>query len=164
MAYSTEVGSELSADHRLIELLCRQLNLETDPARRQAMADRIASIIDWHEMFDRRYLGAGAHDDTADASAAPASSTRPNEPNLAPADLGGSRPTASPHATSTTNDEPSDAADSPLPFQSLLARARRHIREEEDHTLPEFESQAHWMVLEDLGERAREIRLAHTNR
>lgn len=127
MARSTEVGSELAADHRLIELLCRQLELQSDQARRQAMADKIAAIVDWHETFDRRYLGypeseaasSPVHVDVSDASSA-----------------------------------------DPAQLEPLLARARLHILEEESHTLPEFESRVHWMVLEDLGERAREFRLA----
>lgn len=125
MAYSAEVGSELGADHRLIELLGRQLDLETDPARRQAAADKIAGIIDWHEKFDRAYLGADEPADSAEQTAEAAAAASLDE---------------------------------------LLARARRHIRQEEDHTLPAFESHAHWMVLEDLGERAREMRQARSVR
>jgi len=156
MARSTELGSELGADHRLIELLGRQLDLETDPSRRQAMVEQIAAIIDWHEMFDRRYLGANERANNADEAIG---ADEPAVPARTPADLGGSRPESAQPA-----DEAPGEATASLPLQSLLTRARQHIREEEDFTLPEFESRAHWMILEDLGERAREIRLAHSGR
>jgi hypothetical protein len=156
MARSTEVGSELGADHRLIELLGRQLDLESEPSRRKAMVDQIAGIIDWHEMFDRRYLGANERANNADEAIG---ADGPAVPARTPVDLGGSRPEPAQPA-----DETPEQATASLPLQSLLTRARRHIREEEEHTLPEFESRAHWMVLEDLGERAREIRLARSGR
>lgn len=125
MAHSTEVGAELAADHRLIELLCRQLPLESDELRRKAMLKRIVGILDWHETFDRRYLGVDE----------PVPETVPVP-------------------------DPSAGADGAL--ESLTARAQQHIQQEEEHTLPKFESRVSWFVLEDLGERAREMRTALT--
>lgn len=120
MTRSTELGSELEADHRLIELLFRQLQLESDATRRQAMVNRITAIVDWHEAFDRRYLEASAGAGAGDGVGADGS------------------------------------------LDAVIARAQQHIREEEEHTLPAFERHVNWMVLEDLGERAREFRLAST--
>ena len=136
MARSTEVGTELEADHRLIELLGRQIQLESDESRRQTLAVRIAGIIDWHELFDRRYLGW--EQDAADQG----------------------RPRADPGPEASVDaHQPLDSDDG---IDVLMARAHQHIQEEEKYTLPKFEARANWMTLEDLGERAREFRLAST--
>lgn len=147
MGHGSDVGTELGADHRLIELLCRRLPTLRDAGSRRADLARIAEILARHESFERRYLAARL------------SEWMPGPRDGRPRGSGpsGSSETAARPAERAQSGDPGEPGES---ADQLVARARLHIRYEEERMLPALEALADWRELEYLGEQVRAEREA----
>jgi hypothetical protein len=154
MGHGADLGTELAADHRLVELLCRRLPIERDAGGRRADLARIAEILARHEAFEQHYLTARLSGWMPSPRAGgQATAVRPHEVRR-PAVDGAATARHAGHAEydpagAESRSTGPDAAD------RLVARARLHIRYEEERMLPALEVLADWKELEYLGEQVR---------
>lgn len=147
MGHGADLGSELAADRALIESLAGRCEAERDPARRRALAKRLAAAVQEHLALAATYLAEAVREYVPSGGAAALSAERVrdrvNEALGRVAKLNGSGEAA---AAATESDRV---------VCELAARSRGLLEVERTQLLPALENAVTWHVLEDLGEKVR---------
>lgn len=146
MGHGADLTTELAADHRLLELLLRQLEADHHAAH----VDQLAQALAHHGAITDRYLYPAL---------------RIWLPDGIPLAERGRRSQAV-IALTMRDIAARDVLGEDLgpPLARLSDQLARHVRDEEDRLVPALAAAVTWHVLEDLGEKARAARAPHLGR
>lgn len=62
MGHDADLGTELAADRKLIDLVAAQYEAEADPKRRRALIEQLTAVTARHVLLTTRLLGDALHE------------------------------------------------------------------------------------------------------
>src|SRR5262249_1479775 len=63
MGHDADLGTELAADRKLIDLVAARYEAETDPERRRELIEQLTAVTARHVLLTTRLLGDALHED-----------------------------------------------------------------------------------------------------
>lgn len=141
MGHGADLGTELAADRKLIELVAGQCETENDPARQRALVKQLTAAVEEHVALTSKCLTGALREHVPGGGALSRQSERVRDQlNWT---LG-----------RVAEQNGYGAAGVEL-IHALTAQTRGLLDVEQSRLLPALEQAVTWHVLEDLGEKVR---------
>ncbi|HZU56570.1 MAG TPA: hypothetical protein VFA06_11930 [Actinocrinis sp.] len=144
MGHGADLGTELAADRKLIELVAGQCAAEQDPARQRALVKQLTAAVEEHVTLTSKCLAGALREFVPGGGELSRQSDRVRDQvswTLGRVAEQNGYGEAGPELVST-----------------LAGQARGLLDVEQNRLLPALEQAVTWHVLEDLGEKVRAAR------
>ncbi|HLK43170.1 MAG TPA: hemerythrin domain-containing protein [Thermoleophilia bacterium] len=143
MGHGADLTTELASDHRLLEMLVREVEAEKTEDGRSIRVRRLINSLGRHLLITERYLYPALRLWAPDGASL--------------AEQGGKSLDGLARAMGDLSADGA-AADRPELVSALTAQLDLHIQQEEGRLIPALADAVTWHVLEDLGDKVRAAR------